>query len=106
MWADPPGGGGNRAPCTRERTAAFRSLLPEERVIANDASAPEAPMVKSTPTTLLTPRGLRIKEAAADHRADLPYVGLLRGVRHSGDLQCPSPDSVAIIALDGRRAYS
>jgi hypothetical protein len=57
MWADPPGGGGKWAECTTARAAASRSLSPEERVIANDASAHEAPMVKVTPTTPLAPRG-------------------------------------------------
>jgi hypothetical protein len=56
MWAHPPGGGRNRALCTRERAAASRSLSPEERVIANALTAPEAPMVKATPTTPFAPR--------------------------------------------------
>ena len=56
IWAEPPGGGGNRPPCTRERAAASRSWSPEERVIANEVTAPDGPMVKLTPTTPCAPR--------------------------------------------------
>ena len=51
IWAVPPGGGGKCAPCTRERAAASRSLSPEERVIANELTAPDGPMENETPTT-------------------------------------------------------
>jgi hypothetical protein len=47
-WTQPPGGGGKRIDCTSVRAAASRALLPEERVIANDDSAPDGPMVKAT----------------------------------------------------------
>ena len=56
MRADPPGGGENRAPYTRERAAPSRTLSPEEGVIANDDSAPDGPMVKATKTVPLAPR--------------------------------------------------
>jgi len=54
--AEPPGGGGNRADCTGERAAASRSLSPEERVIANEVTAPDGPMANETPTTPFAPR--------------------------------------------------
>ena len=56
IWAEPPGGGGKWAPCTKERAAASRSLSPEERVIANELTAPDEPMVNETPTTPFAPR--------------------------------------------------
>jgi hypothetical protein len=55
-WTAPLGGGGKGVDWSSIRAAASRSLSPEERVIANDVSAPDAPIVNATPTTPFAPR--------------------------------------------------
>ncbi len=61
IWAEPPGGGGKRAPCTSERAAASRSRSPEERVIAKELTAPDGPIENDTPTTPLAPRARAVE---------------------------------------------
>jgi hypothetical protein len=55
-WTEPPGGGGKWVDCTSVRAAASRSPSPEERVITNDVSNPDAPIVKATLTMPFAPR--------------------------------------------------
>ncbi len=54
IGAEPPGRGGNRLARTRERAAA--SWSSEERVMANDVTAPNGPIENETPTTPFAPR--------------------------------------------------
>ena len=75
----PAGGGGKWADWTRLRAAASRSSSPEEWVIANDVSAPDAPIVKATPTMPLAPRA-----RAAQARVAVRGVAELRA--QPGDL--------------------
>ena len=47
---------GEARPFTSERAAASRSRSPDERVMANEVTAPDGPIAKETPTIPLAPR--------------------------------------------------